>query len=365
MGRTSDFAALGEGILAGLQPYIDAKYEQGLKRDEARVYAKRLVEMSKLPEGFTEDDTNFLIGEMSRTVDPRTLQATLDHAASGGEVLEINMGSDQGGNRLGESNIHWSIPILSSEKTESSMNRNSWQKYNTRVTKLMKEGATHEDASTRVLKNLLSTDAAEISKISRHVYGSQSQTHHAREQAGVTVGLLRVVKNEWGQTSARISDTADEKLPKFFPNIDFSKMNEAQKINLILNHPKSPAFSAYAVMISAGMAGLPTGMDAFTASAEEAQRTQDGFRMALNNALSPDETYPESVADMPRIVKDKIRDRGITKSKLQQWIADDRSGPKSIFIRKLAIDLTTGVEESRQAEIQRIVSNYLNSLLDD
>jgi hypothetical protein len=190
MGRTSDFAALGAGILAGLQPYIDAKYEQGLKRDEAKVYAKRLVEMSELPEGFTEDDTNFLIGEMSRTVDPRTLQATLNHAASGRKALKINIGSDQGGNRLGESNIHWKIPALNPNRTQKDRQRADWLVFHNRVNALKTEGMSLNDATTQVLAKMMKADPLQVTGIHEYINGDTAKTYVARQQMAANVGLL-------------------------------------------------------------------------------------------------------------------------------------------------------------------------------
>lgn len=368
MGRTSDAAALGEGIMAGLQPYIDLKYKQSLQRDEAKVYATRLVEMSKLPPEFTEDDQNRVIRELSRTVDPNTLRSVVAQSASGTNSLVLSIGSDEGGNRIGDTPIHWKIPSLSPARTQGERDAAAWLDLRRKVKNIQaaNSGLTHEQATVEAYSHFGRTAPEKLNSIGRYVFGSPAQTRTARLKLASKVGLM-VERQTGPYTKDYEPNENTEQFTKFFADIgiDPKGMDKARLENLILNHRKSPAFRAYAVEVNMTFAGIESAANMINDSFEENVEEQKLWKQGMENLslFSTDDTSSESSADMPQSVKQKIQKDGINKLKVQSLIAGSET--KSDLIQKLTLYLTSDVEASRQAEVRRMVSKYIYSLADD
>lgn len=366
MSRTSDAAALGEGIMAGLQPYIDAKYKQGLTRDEAKVHATRLVEMSTQPEGFTEDDQNRVIRELSRTVDPNTLRSVVAQSASGTNSLVLSIGSDEGGNRIGDTSIHWKIPSLSPARTQGERDASNWLdlRRKTKNIQAANSALTYEQATVEAYRHFSRTAPEKLNSIGRYVFGSPAQTRTARLKLANKVGLM--IEQQTGPYSTKDyePDTNSEQFIKFFAdiNIDPKGMDKARLENIILNHRKSPAFRAYTVEVNMTFAGIESAANRINDSIQANKEDQIVFTQAMEN-LFTDDTPSESSADIPQSVKQKIQKDGINKFKVQSLIAGSET--KSDLIQKLTLHLTSDVEASRQEEVRRMVSKYIYSLADD
>ena len=367
MSTTSDAAAFGEGLLRGLEPYIQQKYEQSLIRDKAKGYAETLVEMSDLD--LEDEEKDYLIMQMSKTVSPNTLQSVLNQtAALGSGTLQINRGSDKGGNQLGETNIYWKIPSLNPNQTERERNRIDWYDFRRETQTLVNEGFTPEAASVEVLSKLMKTNPSKISNMSKYVYGSEIQVHKQKEDAAIRANLLTKREDNYGNRLIEISTEADKLMGAVFPNMDFTNLSDTQKYNLIVNHRKSPAFAGFALSLSSGMAGMVEAADAFQSSADEANKERQIFSSALGTIIGEpeDEVFAETSADIPTVVKDRMsKSPYTTKAGLTRLLALEDAGRPSDIIYAIATQLTAGVEESRREEIRKIVENYLNSLLED
>lgn len=372
MGRTSDAASFGKGLVSALQPYIDARYERGLKVDEAKVYAERLVNMSELPEGFTEDDTNFLIGEMSRTVDPRTLQATLNYAASGRKVLKINMGSDQGGNRLGESNIHWKIPALNPNRTQKDRQRSDWLVFHNRVNALKTEGMSLNDATTQVLAKMMKADPLQVTGIHEYINGDTAKTYVARQQMAASVGLLFPQKNmDTNKIEYHVNKYTKDNLkelgllntPEDLALDPNSPVGKARLLEIALYNTKSPAYNAYNAYAHRGVLGdSQAAVELIQNSSAVAAEHAQALEVAMSNIISQEDIVPESSAEIPKSIMARMqKDNIINPVVLNNLISNAGQQPEE-FIRRIAIRY---VPDNNQQELRDLIYKYLYSLAED
>lgn len=362
----SALAGFGEGLREGLKPYIEAEFQKNQKRNTSRDLAKKLIAMSSVPDGFTDDDKDILSREIGNVIDPNTLQNVLNYAGAGEGPLQINL--DGEGNQLRDSNIYWKIPALDPNRTQQDRKRGAWLSYHEAVNKSMADGAMSlEEASTKIIRDMLKKNPSQVATIHEYINGTTAKTYEARQRIASTAGLLNANKDQFNRVFYTISSSNRDELFKRGlldtvekQNLDPNSIEgKARLMQIILFDRNSPAYQAYNVYAYRGLtAGSEATMQALEQSNVIADKRSNAFELGMQNALQED-TAPASSRDIPRDIMIKMQKENVMNPVALNNLLTNAGQPPEIVIRRMA---TRYVPDDSQQELRELIYRYLYSL---
>ena len=366
MVSTELAAGLG-GLGKGLQYLIDEQYEINKKSNASKRLAKKLVAISQLPDDMTDDDKDILGNEIAKIIDPNTLQNVLNSAGSGKGQLTINI--DGKGNKLRNSNIGWSIPILDPNRTQQDRKRTTWLSYHQAVNKATREeGISLEEAATKTIRKIVTDNPSQAAIIHEYINGTTAKTYQARQRMGALAGLLQENKNPTTNLlTYEVTSNSKNELMKLglldTPEKQALSVEDesgrGRLMQIILFDKNSPAYKAYNVYAYRGLtAGSEATVALMEESTREAENHANAFEKGMQNILN-EEQVPESSADIPRDIMIKMQKENVMNPVVLNKLLTDAGQPPEIVIRRMAVRY---VPDDSQQELRELIYRYLYNL---